>query len=725
MRTLSLDFETPYGKDFSVVDLGYWKYARDERCVPYLVSVCDGSESWAGEPKDFNFEPLRGAQLISHNAAFDEEIALAAKERGLFEVPDISTYGNKNWLCSLNMSAYLWNVRSLAESCFVGLGVNVDKGVRDRAKDKTVEDMKREGWWDDMLKYGISDARLCWELWNRHNAKWPEFERRLSRLTIDQGRHGVRIDVAALDEGIRVLQNVIFNAQQRLPWVARGKKPASPIGLAEECRSVGIPPPPVKLREPEAAEEWEALYAPQYPFVYALRNLRKAKKTIATLETIKLRLRPDETVAFSLKYAGAHTLRWAGDSGWNLQNQNREPLFIDPEFSFIFDKKLCKKYADEFDAEQTEAFGALKNGTTFLNMRGLIIARPGMKLAPVDSAQIEPRVLNTLAGNTGLLDKIRSGMGVYEAFARQSLGWTGGDLKTQNKKIYALSKADVLGLGFRAGWEKFILVAWVMAGLDITEGDEEFAIRASVDGLIHKRRRIGDKWSYEKYIVFDDAFSFGPAMEDCTMAQTIGPWEDCVFVKKIRKVKGAEIEAVVPLSVYGMRSRVTVQQFRDNNPLNVALWENFDAALEAAVGEDLVVTGPHGGILTYRKIRREPREVVNKDTGEKYIRKVFTGEIGGRRYVLHGGVLTENLVQWVARMAFAERMLALHDRLHSEDPRQWVLYTVHDEAVPEILEPANPEATRKQIEAELSVTPDWLAGCPLGAECKITDRYLK
>ena len=170
---------------------------------------------------------------------------------------------------------------------------------------------------------------------------------------------------------------------------------------------------------------------------------------------ISARLRPDETVAFSLKYCGAHTMRWAGDAGWNLQNMNKEPLLIDPEFSFIFDKVWTKQLCEEFSEFHAgvRATGGLQDGTVFFDFRGLIIARPGMKLAPVDLAQIEPRVLNYLAGNTALLEKIKQGMGIYEAFARQALGWTGGILKNEDPKVYSLSKADVLGLGFRAGWK--------------------------------------------------------------------------------------------------------------------------------------------------------------------------------------------------------------------------------------------------------------------------------
>lgn len=446
MRIVSIDTESPYSDEVSVKPLGYWKYARHPWVDEYIISVCDGKEAWAGEARDFNFDSLAGATLLMHNAAHDEEILLAGVERGFFQIPGLKQFGNTHVHCTANMSSYLWNMRSLADACRVGLGVSVSKDVRNRAKGKKWADIKREGWWDSFIQYAREDAQLPWFLWDKHNSKWPEFERRLSRLTIDQGRRGVRIDVEALDLGIALLHRVIHTAQQNLPWVTRGKAPASPIGIAEECRTVGIPPPPVKAHDPEAAEKWEVEHAPRYKFVLALRNLRKAKKTLATLETIKLRIRPDETVAFSLKYAGAHTLRWAGDAGWNLQNMNREPLFIDPEFSFVFDRQRIKELVTEFEQQDATA-GALPSGTSFFDMRGLIIARPGMKLAPVDLAQIEPRVLNHLAGNTELLARVAAGESIYEAHARTTMAWMGGVLKDEDKKLYALAKARCIQRG--------------------------------------------------------------------------------------------------------------------------------------------------------------------------------------------------------------------------------------------------------------------------------------
>lgn len=291
---------------------------------------------------------------------------------------------------------------------------------------------------------------------------------------------------------------------------------------------------------------------------------------------------------------------------------------------------------------------------------------------------------------------------------------------------------NCLGLGYGCGWEKFIVVAQMMAGIDITEGDMDFALAAAVDGKVYRRRKAlnGRDWDYETYTVFEsgaDAWSFGPRSEQ---EANTNPWEEVVFVRQYRKRKGELQEFIGPLGVYGMRSRVTVEEFRRSNPLVTALWKALDDELRKCgdEGRDLVVTGPHGASLTYRNVRAEKRKVVDKETGDEYEKRVYTAEIGGKRYVLYGGLLCENLVQWVSRMVFAERMLDLHDRLQAAGSDQWVLFSVHDEAVPEIHDPGTPaarEAKKKEIEAIMAITPSWLDGCPLGAEAKLTKTYCK
>jgi hypothetical protein len=709
-KVISLDFETPYNTDFSVKDLSNWHYARDPRCIPYMVSVCDGTENWAGHPSEFNFGSLEGHTLVSHHAAFDEEIALAAKERALFEVPGLNPARMPHWMCSLDMSRYLWNVGSLADACKMGLGIDVDKGVRDRAKGKTVEDMKREGWYDDMLRYARLDAQYCWQLWDKHSKNWPDIERRLSQWTREAGRYGVAIDTPALEEGISILKQVVFKAKNNFPWVLRGFKPGSPIGIAEECKLAGIPQRPVKAHEGEEAyDEWEQKFADKHPFVMSLRNLRRGEKMLATLETIQQRLRPDGTAFFSLKYCGAHTRRWSGDGGWNLQNPNREPLFL-KDLGFVYDKKQVAALAEAFSNRAVDvAVGELETGHTFIDLRGLIVARPGKVLCPVDLAQIEPRVGNYLAANWKLLEKIAKGMGIYEAFARDSLDWKGGELKKENKKLYALAKADVLGLQFGAAWEKFITVAWTMAQVDLTEGDAEFAVQYSVDHKIHKRTRVGDAWVYLSAPEGIKALIHNPEIPPS------GPVEDCCFITKKKK----DGLVVVAVGVYGMRSRITVEQFRQSNAeFCVRVWRELDAAFRDSVGDDLTVEAPNGDKLVYRDVRKGKQTRVDADTGEEYEMNSYSCMVGKKRIHTHGSKIFENLVQMTARHVFAERQMALHD----PENGVFVLFTAHDEAIPEC-DDLNTDP--RKIEAIMSLAPVWMPGLPVAAEAKLSKRYLK
>lgn len=663
------------------------------------MSVCDGTSSWVGHPREFNFAALDGATLLSHNAGFDEELYLSEFERGLW--PKINY---KNWFCTADMSAYLFAVRSLKDAAKFGLGIDLSKSVRDRAKGKTWQDMVVEGWASDMLKYGADDAIHCWNLWDRHSHKWPDFERRLSLITREQGRYGVQIDAAKLEDGIASLQRVIFTAEINLPWVVKGRKPGSPIGLYETCREVGIPCPPVKQHNPEAAAEWEETYAPKHKFVMALRNLRKAKKSLAFLETMKLRLRPDNTMAFALKYAGAHTLRWSGDGGLSLHNMAKEPMFISPESEFVYDTKAL------FKAFQKDE--PMPPGITYVDVRGLIIARPGKILAPVDESQIEPRVLNWLAGNFALLAKVKEGYAIYEAYARTVEGYEGPSIKENDPIYYQYLKVKVLGLGFGAGWEKAIVIG-KMYGVDLTEKDEEYARLAAVDGQMYRRFKDGTKWVFENC----------PEGVKVPLAKE-GPFTDtCVFVKKIRWVNRQPVEYIVAQAVYGQQARHVVKKFRDDNPLIVALWKKLQEALQGAVGGDLVLEGPHGGVLTYRDVKLQKRKFKDPDTGEEYEKTVLTAVVGGKRSIFHGPKLTENITQWVARMAFAEGLVRAHDVGVQN------LFTVHDEDIPEIdlaeVRRVGEKQTKAAIESLFSVTPSWLPGCPIAAECKLTFKYKK
>jgi DNA polymerase len=663
---VALDTELYYDKNVSVKPLGTWKYVRHPQADCYMVSVSDGKETWAGHPRDFKFSSLDGALLISHNASFDEEVYLAQVEKGLW--PKINYAA---WHCTADMSAYLCNRRSLADASAFLLEHSVSKEMRNWMKGKSWDDAVREGKSEALLEYARDDASLCWRLWDEHSERWPEWERELSVLTRLQGRAGVYIHPERLRAGIDTLRRVVLACLDELPWVAEGRPPASPLAIAQACRDAGIEPPPVKAHDAEAAEEWEEQYGHQTPWLKALKDLRKAKKMLATLETMDRRLRPDGTMGFALKYFGAHTGRWAGEAGLNFQNFNRMPMFVQ-NHKLVDDPAQVSKLYTQFKKEPDNV-----PGVSVVDVRGLIVAPTGKQIAAVDLSQIEPRVLNYLVENGGLLKRIREGFPIYEAHARESMGWTGGPLKKENEKLYALAKARVLGLGYGCGADKFIIVAKMLAGLDITEDDEAVAIQQSIDGNIHYVDEKGR------------------------------PCDPYVFVQTNRR-----LPEKVP--VLGANSRKIVQEFRRDNPMIVKLWRKLQEDLESSVGKDLILELPSGRSLVYRSVTTEEKSVMDKE-GNPYKKQIFKAEVDGMRTYFYGGLITENLVQAVARDVFSQNMLALHKAGIR------VLWTVHDEAVCLVSSKEEGEQARKIM----ATAPEWLKNCPVDSELTLSDRYKK
>lgn len=677
-RIVGFDWETFYDtkSDYGIQELGTWRYLHDDRFDPYLLSVSDDSTAWAGHPRDFNWDALDGATLLSHNRHFDESVYEAGVEKNIF--PRVSF---ANWFCTANMSAALCNRRALDSAVEFLLGRKVSKEVRKYADGKNAAQMKAEGKWESMLAYGRSDVINCRELWMKHGHRWTTFERRLSDLTIRQCQRGVQIDVPKLQKYREFIHDAVSRMEQAIPWVRDGL--AGPKGrkaLAEQCRKDGIPTPPVKSHQDgeEAYAKWYADYSPKYSWIRNLADYFSVQILFETLEKIHTRTRPDGVMPFGLKYFGAHTGRWSGDAGINMQNPRKEPYFFDEDRLLCTDENRLKEIA--ICLKETKK---VPGWVTFVvDLRSLFIPRPGRRMIISDLSQIEPRVLAWLVGDKAMLASMAAGNSPYQAFGEVTDGWNRGDMKAlieagdpEAKLKYPLYKANVLGLGYQCAWEKFISVAAIMAGIDITKDDP---------------KEIQETIEQE--------------------GQTIPVFNADGSPKMI--------------SGYGYNSRRIVKQFRERNPLladkEVGIWYRLDRAFKASVGGDFTMELPSGRKLIYRNVRREVSVVYNEDT-KKYERKWVTkAEVVKNgvpaRLPLYGGLLTENITQATARDVFGEHLLEL-DSTSGLD----VLFSSHDEAITE----AEEGVTKEDVNRIMSGTPEWIKGCPVAAETKYAPHYLK
>lgn len=617
---IAIDTETFFSKKlkYSIRGLIAEQYCQHELFDCYMVSVSDGTQCWSGHPRDFNWSSLEGAHLLSHNASFDQQVI-----REMLRRKQIPSFTPKEWDCTANLTSFICNQRALDNAVEQLFGVTLSKAERSDAVEKHWPNDFSATEQKAMLAYAQRDAQWCWNLWDKFSDKWPENERILSRLTIDQGARGIQIDTALLDEYICAAHEMKRAAEKLLPWLEEDAseewdgfnlKPSSSKCIAEQCRRCGIPCCPVKSDDEEAYELWETTYSVTQPWILAVGAWRSINKLYQTFLTVKSRLRKDGTMPFGLKYAGAHTLRWSGDSKVNMQNLRRIPAFSTHSGLLQQDDKAIAGYL-KHHKEHGKWPSEVRHA---LDFRALLLPRPGKKMIISDLAQIEPRVLAWLSGNTEMLDQIKAGQSVYEAFARTNFGYSGGKMDKSTTE-YKLIKIQVLQLGYGCGADKFISTAMKEMGLDLTASDPE-------------KEMVIDKHS----------------------------------------------GAVTERSGKGAYARKLVADFRAASPKITALWKKLEDGFRSSIGQDFVMELPSGRKMIYRNVRAQTRIEKSKKDGKPYFKTEYTAEVGGRRIASYGGKLVENATQAVARDVFADGIVRMHKN-------SWpILWSSHDEAILEV-----------------------------------------
>ena len=315
-------------------------------------------------------------------------------------------------------------------------------------------------------------------------------------------------------------------------------------------------------------------------------------------------------------------------------------------------------------------FGNFAKGEILgVDVRKMLIAREGHVFHIADLAQIEPRVLAVVSGDEEFIQECRRSS-PYQAHALGFMGWEGKNLKKEDPVLYALAKARVLALGYGAGWQRFLDMITTYIPDEETR-DQIFLAPVTPDDI-------------------EGFESFLSRQRSIRAQQQLREFEEGDKNDRLRMVN----------------SWKQVSTFRSSNPLITGLWYQFDNALRSAANSDGVmeVALPSGRVKSYRHISSLKGEY----------RGVMV--LGDKMQNLYGGLITENIIQAVARDVFIEGYLRL---AHTEGYH--IPFHVYDEYIVEV-----PEGTDPQKTVDLICQPvEWLPELPVAVEIVVSQHYLK
>lgn len=421
MKTITVDFETYYDKEFSLSKMTTEEYIRDPRfeVIGVAVKVDDGETEWGSgthtQIRDWlKTFPWHESLVIAHNTMFDGAI--------LKWTFGIDAY---IWADTLCMARALHGVevggslKALTERYELGAkGTEVINAMGKRRVDFTDGDLARYG------DYCVNDVELTYKLFFKLVNGFPRKEMKLIDLTLRMFIDPVlELDLPLLEQHLADIKD----KKDKLLEEAGADKDIlmSNPKFADLLRSFGVEPP-MKISpatgQPTLAlakndEEFKALAEHPDIRVQAIVAARLgAKSTLEETRTQRfIDISKRGKLPIPIRYYAAHTGRWGGDDKINMQNLP-------------------------------------SRGENANKLKKAIIAPEGYVIVDADSAQIEARVLAWLAGQEDLVEAFREGKDVYKIMASAIYN---KPLDKITKEERFVGKTTILGAGYGMGAAKF------------------------------------------------------------------------------------------------------------------------------------------------------------------------------------------------------------------------------------------------------------------------------
>ncbi|HMA78086.1 MAG TPA: DNA polymerase, partial [Candidatus Paceibacterota bacterium] len=360
----------------------------------------------------------RDKAVLAHNAAFDGAIL-----SWVFGIKP------KFWLDTLSMAKPLHrtdvggSLKALAKHYNLGVkGTEVQDALGKRREDFTPEELER------YMQYCANDVDLTYQLFKKLKPQIPSTE----LVTIDQTMRmytepSIELDTGLLQQHLDTVRQEKHDLMERLSKggdaTAIKKVLMSNEKFAKLLRKMDVEPP-TKI-SPRTGKEAYA-FAKTYKAMTDLLEHPDKRVGAAVAARMGVKSTLDETrtealigvakrgrLPIMLKYYGAHTGRFSGGDGLNLQNLP---------------------------------------GRSSKAIRQALTAPPEHVLIASDSSQIEARMVAWLAGQRDLVDAFADGRDVYSEFITDFYGRT---ITKSDKKERFVGKTAILSLQYGVGAEKF------------------------------------------------------------------------------------------------------------------------------------------------------------------------------------------------------------------------------------------------------------------------------
>jgi DNA polymerase len=418
-RILAFDFETSWSSvGFTLSKLTTEEYIRDPRfkawgCSYQYVDDYEGRPRWvtgADLPAFFASIDWSTTAALAHNARFD--VSILAWIYGHVPCFIIDTLSMARALHGVEVGNSLAKLAERYGLPPKGRGLHSTDGIMDVLPPHVEEELSG---------YCCHDTALCIAIYDRLVAGYPTKELRLIDMTLRMFVEPVlELDKQLLIDAIYEEKTSREALLTRLGVVET--ELASNDKFAELLKAMGVDIP-MKISRTTSKPAYafakndamfQALMNHEREEVALLCEARLAVKS--TLERTRAQRLLDVArrgaLPVPLNYYAAHTGRWGGSDGINMQNLKRK--------------------------------GFLRNA---------ISAPEGYVLVVADLSQIEPRVLAWLADYKMLLQDFAAGGDPYATFGSQMFGVK--ITKETHPDLRQSAKSALLGCGYGLGWASF------------------------------------------------------------------------------------------------------------------------------------------------------------------------------------------------------------------------------------------------------------------------------